>query len=1190
MTRPSANRRVLRIHVLTAALVAAVGLPGGALHAEPRSWDGGGGVDTSWQNANNWDPSGVPISSTDVTFTNTGIPISGINIPWSGTANANSVTIGTSRTMTLQGTTLQLTSGDLTRQDVFQGSHTINADVVMQDDGLWDIAGAGALTVTKVSDSGFRSFTKTGAGFLYVNFLDNSGTGTVNQGTLKVDALGGSSSVSIAAGAQLQVSGNINVSIGRPLTLFGGGISGTGALRVLGGSFNGISNLVTLGDNNVRIGVDSGSLSLTGGVTDGTSSFGLTKVGAGTLSLGQSGIFNTYDGGTVIEQGIVSVKAPSALGTGAATVSPGATLEIAEIISVPYTVSNAVTLGGTVSSTTTVGGTVSGAVTLSANAILDTPNANNTLTLSGGVTDNAGGFGLTKTGLGTALVAGGATFSGPITVSAGVLTLASTVTPGAATTTVQSGATLQLGGGAAIDRPLEVAGNGAGGVGALTVVGGGTSSGPVTLQANTSMGSVSGTMTISGPVTGAFALTKVGTGALNLTNAGNSFTALNISAGTVQVPSPAPLPAAAPITVASGGTLNLASDGTFDRDLTLNGGTLAGFSQEDVTWAAAIVTTGFSTLDAITGRLTISGNISGPGGSLHKSGFGEVVLSGSNSFSGQIIVDQGVLTGQGSGALSTSVTIRAGATLQLKNTGTTNIGIVLDSQGASGQGGLFNAAGTNAVGFVQLNSAPSIGTAAGTTLTISGEIIDGDPLSAPPQPLVKLGLGTLALTHENIYRGGTIVNAGTLSIDSDDRLGRDTTFAPLSQVTVNNGAKLVVTASTSTARTFNLNTGNIQVNGGATHAIAGSATNFSGVTALAGNNIIQNGAMFLNNFSSAGAFVSNAPLTWDGGFNLGGGSVTVNSTLATEAFENDGLITINSGGTVSNSGNDLPSTGGSRITINTGGTLQLNGTNLNLHGALAVNNGTINGTTNVYFGSLAKGTGSYGTVNVFDGGTFSPGASPGEVSVAAAGFNAGGHYLFEIHDAVGLPGIGLDFMDLAGGLAIAAGNTPNSQFVIDLVSLDASNQPGPAVNFNPSQPYSFVLATAAGGITGFSADVFRVDASDFENDLAGGSFTVGQSANDLVLNFLPAGTGQPGDFDFDGDVDGRDFLIWQQGGSPSPLSSTDLADWEANYGAGPGALAAAATVPEPATWIALLWVMVAAPFRRDCTTRFLDRR
>jgi hypothetical protein len=65
------------------------------------------------------------------------------------------------------------------------------------------------------------------------------------------------------------------------------------------------------------------------------------------------------------------------------------------------------------------------------------------------------------------------------------------------------------------------------------------------------------------------------------------------------------------------------------------------------------------------------------------------------------------------------------------------------------------------------------------------------------------------------------------------------------------------------------------------------------------------------------------------------------------------------------------------------------------------------------------------------------------------------------------------------------------------------------------------------------------------------------------------GAGGPGDFDGDGDVDGRDFLAWQRGNSPNPLSPGDLAAWQANYGAGP-LTATATAVPEPATWMALL--------------------
>ncbi len=40
----------------------------------------------------------------------------------------------------------------------------------------------------------------------------------------------------------------------------------------------------------------------------------------------------------------------------------------------------------------------------------------------------------------------------------------------------------------------------------------------------------------------------------------------------------------------------------------------------------------------------------------------------------------------------------------------------------------------------------------------------------------------------------------------------------------------------------------------------------------------------------------------------------------------------------------------------------------------------------------------------------------------------------------------------------------------------------------------------------------------------------------------------PGDYDTDGDVDGRDFLVWQRGGSTNPFGSGDLANWQTNYG------------------------------------------
>ncbi len=52
----------------------------------------------------------------------------------------------------------------------------------------------------------------------------------------------------------------------------------------------------------------------------------------------------------------------------------------------------------------------------------------------------------------------------------------------------------------------------------------------------------------------------------------------------------------------------------------------------------------------------------------------------------------------------------------------------------------------------------------------------------------------------------------------------------------------------------------------------------------------------------------------------------------------------------------------------------------------------------------------------------------------------------------------------------------------------------------------------------------------------------------------------PGDFDGDGDVDGRDFLVWQRNTSVGNLS-----DWQANYGVGLSAVSTA--VPEPTSLV-----------------------
>lgn len=140
---------------------------------------------------------------------------------------------------------------------------------------------------------------------------------------------------------------------------------------------------------------------------------------------------------------------------------------------------------------------------------------------------------------------------------------------------------------------------------------------------------------------------------------------------------------------------------------------------------------------------------------------------------------------------------------------------------------------------------------------------------------------------------------------------------------------------------------------------------------------------------------------------------------------------------------------------------------------------------------------------LFLSGAISPGAD-GTGSITNQGavtFNAGGRYFFDMQDAIGQPGTNWDFLFITGGLSIQSAST--NPFLITLRSLDGDlndGNPG-AADFGPDSSQSWIIATASGGITNFSADKFTVDASAFANDLAGGKFSVATNGDSLLLVF-----------------------------------------------------------------------------------------
>lgn len=77
---------------------------------------------------------------------------------------------------------------------------------------------------------------------------------------------------------------------------------------------------------------------------------------------------------------------------------------------------------------------------------------------------------------------------------------------------------------------------------------------------------------------------------------------------------------------------------------------------------------------------------------------------------------------------------------------------------------------------------------------------------------------------------------------------------------------------------------------------------------------------------------------------------------------------------------------------------------------------------------------------------------------------------------------------------------------------------------------------------------------------------VGYIDNVRISDQLPVV--QPGDFDGDGDVDGRDLLVWQRGETTPALDPALLTEWQTYYGT--GGLAAIAAVPEPAAGLLML--------------------
>ncbi len=275
---------------------------------------------------------------------------------------------------------------------------------------------------------------------------------------------------------------------------------------------------------------------------------------------------------------------------------------------------------------------------------------------------------------------------------------------------------------------------------------------------------------------------------------------------------------------------------------------------------------------------------------------------------------------------------------------------------SSGTLALDNAASNSAINVSGANGSPTVQTISApiSLAGTSSPVLDAVVTTATSNDLLSLsgqisgnggifaaGSGTVALTGNNSYLGGTTINGGIVQINSATSLG-----AASGSVIINAGT-LEVLNSITTSRSFQLGsaTSTIQIDGDGTYEIDGNITDVSPTSLGTLNLTIPGGSGTLiltgtNSYSGGTNIPANAVLQ------LGNTAGTVGASMgAAGTLTNNG--TINVGASMAQ-----PLASSTTVSIATnlagsgplnqfGGTLVLAGSNANFSGPLTVTNGTL---------------------------------------------------------------------------------------------------------------------------------------------------------------------------------------------------------------------------------------------------------